>query len=77
MSSDLVMRRQIGDAVVDFLGDHPSVLDLMKGINVHGQWGEDDDLAIRDCIGLVEAFVEYGDFLAVNTTQTDRIWCLG
>ncbi|EGY22075.1 uncharacterized protein VDAG_03515 [Verticillium dahliae VdLs.17] len=77
LSSDLVMRRQIGDAVVDFLGDHPSVLDLMKGINVHGQWGEDDDLAIRDCIGLVEAFVEYGDFLAVNTTQTDRIWCLG
>ncbi|KAG7103635.1 hypothetical protein HYQ44_017723 [Verticillium longisporum] len=77
LSSDLVMRRQIGDAVVDFLGDHPSVLDLMKGINVHGQWGEDDDLAIRDCIGLVEAFVEYGDFLAVKTTQTDRIWCLG
>ena len=70
------LKELVSDAVRNYLSINPAALQLMKSVNVDGQWGDDDALAFDDCVGVVTLFVSMGACCVLRKVYKDRTWCV-
>ena len=70
------MKELVSNAVKHHLNISPATLQLMKSINVQGQWGDDDGLAFDDCVNFVTNLFRLGPCYALRKVVKDLTWCI-
>ena len=76
MEDEQGLKALVSDAVKHHLSISPATLQLMKSINVHGQWGDDDALAFDDCVNFVTNLIQLGSYNVLRKVFKDLTWCV-
>ena len=70
------LKELVSEAVKNHLSINPAALQIMKSINIYGEWGDDDALAFDDCVGGVLLFIQLGACCVLRKVFKDRAWCV-